>query len=177
MRLRVHCQEWVLGDRGHGVAVGDPFSEWLVLHGPEGWPAELSRTYEGLVTPLPPWEGLGLHQHAHRLDIGPAPVYWESPGRVQAGATTATGVLGLDTYLAPPDWPTTTGIVARMWTVHRWYVQDPPGSRVWGPESSDARYEEVSSCGHNLDGGREPHTVRHEVCTGVLLEVDLEPAR
>ncbi|WP_299518188.1 hypothetical protein [uncultured Serinicoccus sp.] len=174
MRLRVHCQEWVLGDRGYGVAVGDWFSEWLVLHGEENWPAAAQRTYDGVVTPLPEWEGLGLHQHAHRLDIGSAAAYWESPVRVPPGPTTVTGVLGLDTYLAPPDWPTTSGVVVRLWTEHRSLVQDPAQGGTWVPESADARYVEVSRCGAFLERGPEPHVLRWEACTGVLLEVDVE---
>ncbi|GAA4875076.1 hypothetical protein [Serinicoccus chungangensis] len=72
MRLRVHCEDWVLGDRGYGVAVGDAFSEVLVLHGVEGsWPLELVTNRTVGVTPLPRWEGLSFGHDAYRLEIGP----------------------------------------------------------------------------------------------------------
>ena len=63
--------------------------------------------------------------HAYRLDIGP--VYCEWPGQMDPGPGVVTGVLSLDTYVAPPDWPEIKGLVVRMWTEHRWYVQDPAG--------------------------------------------------
>lgn len=176
MRLRVHCAEWVLGDRGYGVAVGDSFSEWLVLHGDEGWPVELLATYEAFVTPLPKWEGLSLGCDAYRLDIGSVPVYCEWPGTMDPGPGAVTGVLAVDTYLAPPDWPRTTGVVVRMWTEHRWYVQDPAQGGVWFPESSDARYEEVTHCGWNFHRAPKPGERRRHECTGVLLEVDIGSA-
>ena len=100
MRLRVHCEEWVLGDRGYGVAVGDSFSEWLVLDDDEGRTAELRATYEALVTPLKPWEGLALGYHAYRLDIGPVPVYCEWAEEMDPGPGVVTGVLSVDTYVA-----------------------------------------------------------------------------
>jgi|GEM_PF-4290012 len=176
MRLRVHCEEWVLGDRGYGVAVGDSFSEWLVLDDDEGRTAELRATYEALVTPLKPWEGLALGYHAYRLDIGPVPVYCEWAEEMDPGPGVVTGVLSVDTYVAPPDWPRTTGVVVRMWTEHRRYVQDPAGDGTWVFESPSGRYEEVEQCVLSRDRGLFPRGRQAEQRTGALLEIDVDLA-
>ncbi|ANS79496.1 hypothetical protein SGUI_2100 [Serinicoccus hydrothermalis] len=99
------------------------------------------------MTPLKPWEGLSLGYHAYRLDIGPVLVYSEWPGQMDPGPGVVTGVLWIDTYVAPPDWPEIKGLVVRMWTEHRRYVQDPAGDGTWVFESPSARYEEVERCG------------------------------
>ncbi|GAA4875071.1 hypothetical protein [Serinicoccus chungangensis] len=87
-----------------------------------------------------------------------------------------TGVLSVDTYLAPMDWPVTPGVVVRMWTEHRWYVQDPAQGGTWVFESPHARYEGVTRVGLNRDEWPVPGETRREARTGVLLEVDVEPA-
>ncbi len=176
MHLKVHCVEWRLGDRGHGFAVGDRFSDWLMLsEDPQDWPAECLTTFEALVTPLPAWEGLPVGLHAHRLDIGPVVAYWESPTKVGPGPTSLTGVLSVDTYRSPPEWPITEGVVTRVRTEHRWYVRD--GSGVWVPESADARYEVVTESGcWDHEPVPAPDQARREVWTGVLLDVDIQPS-
>lgn len=174
MQLTVHCETWVLGDRGHGFAIGDRFFDWLMLsEDPRGWPAECLTTVEALVTPLPAWEGLPMGLHAHRLDIAPVVAYWESPTKVGPGLTSLTGVLSVDTYRSPPEWPFRSGVVTRVQTEHRWYVRD--GSHVWVPESDDARYEVVIDSGWDLDEPLPgPDQAPREVWTGVLLEVDIQ---
>jgi hypothetical protein len=176
MQLKVHCAEWILGDRGHGFAVGDPFAEWLVLSEEhQAWPAECLTSFEALVTPLPAWEGLPLGFHAHRLDIGPVVAYWESPMQVRPGPISLTGVLSVDIYRAPPDWPCTDGTVTRVRTERRWYV--PDALDTWVPESAQARYEEVTDSGWYLDEAvPRPNQRRRECWTGVILEVDLDPS-
>ena len=175
MRLRIHCRDWMAEERG-GIAVGDSLSDWLTLHLAQGRPAEVAGTYEGWVTPLSLQEGVELHHHAYRLNLGPVAAYWESTLLMAEGPITATGVLEVDTYRAPPDWPRTSGVVVRMWTAHFWHVRDPVTPTLWHLESSGARYEEVSRFDAIPDRVPEPHAVRQEVCRGVLLEVDVEPA-
>ncbi len=129
-----------------------------------------------VVTPLPPWEGLALDYHAYRLDIGPVPVYCEWPEEMDPGPGVVTGVLSVDTYVAPPDWPEIKGLVVRMWTEHRWYVQDPAGDGTWVFESSSARYEEVERCGVGRQVVPTAEHPRTEEFTGVLLEIDVDLA-
>lgn len=143
-RLTVWCAEWVLGDRGRGFAVGDAFSERLMLETGD-WAVECRQPLSGVVSAVPGHEGQTSGHHAYRLDAGPAVVYWESPTPVDIGPVSLLAALVVDVHQTPPDWPATQGTVRRVRKEYRWFREVEP--RSWEPAPGAAQYVEVVDSG------------------------------
>jgi hypothetical protein len=144
MILKVHIAAFELEENSWLLKRGDTVQFWMFFE-EAGYdttlPVERLQEVSGQAHPVA-WDGQHAGPYPARLDVGPAALYWGSPGSA-IGEVRLVGAIHRDNTDAPPGFPSTIAIVRRIRMEWREYVVSGP--RRWRIGDNQARYEDVDT--------------------------------